>query len=264
LNSFETGKFEFICRVHGYDFDEAQQKKGFHLFRAFDLSKVKEVYSVTQFGMNHIISRFPRFKNKLKMSRLGVKAISKNPGKSDEIFVLASCSSLIPIKRVNLIVQALAFIKIPIMWVHFGSGQLEADLKADSSTVPPNVQCVWKGHVDNEEVRKYYEQNHVDLFINVSELEGMPVSIMEAFAAGIPVLAPSITGIPEIVSESNGFLVPKDIKPKDLALTITQIAKDRQGLQNKRSKAFDTWKEFLNSESNYKDFYNSVLIPLIK
>ncbi|NCO54621.1 MAG: glycosyltransferase, partial [Bacteroidetes bacterium] len=52
----------------------------------------------------------------------------------------------------------------------------------------------------------------VDLFINVSESEGIPVSIMEALSAGIPVIATNVGGTNEIVNNDVGFLIDKEFE----------------------------------------------------
>jgi len=46
--------------------------------------------------------------------------------------------------------------------------------------------------------------------MNLSETEGIPVSIMEAQSAGVPILATNLGGTSEIVNNENGFLVEKD------------------------------------------------------
>ncbi|MGZ5247769.1 MAG: glycosyltransferase, partial [Flavitalea sp.] len=56
-----------------------------------------------------------------------------------------------------------------------------------------------------------------DLFLNVSESEGVPVSIMEAMSAGLPVIATNVGGTREIVDGSNGVLVNKNISALELS-----------------------------------------------
>ncbi len=47
-----------------------------------------------------------------------------------------------------------------------------------------------------------------DVFVLPSRFEGMPVVILEAFAAGLPVLATSVGSVPQLVSERTGWLIP--------------------------------------------------------
>jgi glycosyltransferase involved in cell wall biosynthesis len=54
----------------------------------------------------------------------------------------------------------------------------------------------------------------------VSLSEGVPVSIMEAFSAGIPVYATNVGGTSEIVDNSNGKLLDVNISPEQLAEEI--------------------------------------------
>ena len=68
------------------------------------------------------------------------------------------------------------------------------------------------GHYPNEELLRYYGSNHVDLFINTSSTEGVPVSIMEAQSFGIPVIATDTGGVKEVVTEGTGSLLPVDFR----------------------------------------------------
>jgi glycosyltransferase involved in cell wall biosynthesis len=47
-----------------------------------------------------------------------------------------------------------------------------------------------------------------DVFVMSSRIEGLPVVLMEAFAQGVPCIAPSVGGIPELVTGANGWLFP--------------------------------------------------------
>jgi colanic acid/amylovoran biosynthesis glycosyltransferase len=63
------------------------------------------------------------------------------------------------------------------------------------------------GYIDQERVREHLRQS--DIFVLPSFAEGVPVSLMEAMACGVPVLSTYVGGIAELVeSEHTGLLVP--------------------------------------------------------
>ena len=65
-----------------------------------------------------------------------------------------------------------------------------------------------------------------DLFVLPSLMEGMPNALLEAYAAGLPVVVTSVGGLPEAVeNERSGLVVPpKD--PRALAAAIVRLLKD--------------------------------------
>ena len=66
----------------------------------------------------------------------------------------------------------------------------------------------------------------VDVFVMASFAEGLPVVLMEAMAAGVPVVATRIAGIPELVDDGrNGFLVPPG-HPAIAAAAVRQLLED--------------------------------------
>ena len=131
--------------------------------------------------------------------------------------VIASCSSVIKIKRLDIIIDFIQIIhsKIKVRWLHIGEGNLMKEMKSIADRKLLNLQFQFLGNIDNKEVLSIYRENDVDFFINMSDSEGIPVSIMEAFSLGIPVIARDVGGIHEVVNESNGFIV-KEMDKKSL------------------------------------------------
>lgn len=66
------------------------------------------------------------------------------------------------------------------------------------------------GVVPNTDVYKYLANS--DVFVLLSENEGLPISIIEAMRAGLAVISTNVSGIPELVSNNNGILIKPDAK----------------------------------------------------
>jgi glycosyltransferase involved in cell wall biosynthesis len=80
------------------------------------------------------------------------------------------------------------------------------------------------GYQTQRQVRELLAQT--DAFVLASFAEGVPVVLMEAMAAGVPVVATRIAGIPELVDDGvSGFLVPPG-DPKTLADRVDQLLRD--------------------------------------
>ena len=116
------------------------------------------------------------------------------------------------------------------------------------------------GYVSNTSLMEFYRKNHVDLFINVSETEGIPVSIMEAMSFGIPCIATNVGGVNEIVNNTNGFLVKKYFNTDQVAEFIINYNKlDVLKKNDFRDQALNTWQSLYDQQTNCDD-----LIKILK
>ena len=107
----------------------------------------------------------------------------------------------------------------------------------------------------------FYTSNPVDIFINTSADEGIPVSIMEALSFGIPIIATRVGGVNEIVDDKiNGFLLPSDPEPAMIAEKITEFyfLPDYKKEEMQRY-AREKWEKNFNAEKNYQEFIAFVL-----
>src|SRR5205085_8811916 len=70
-------------------------------------------------------------------------------------------------------------------------------------------QTTFTGRVEPEEIDRHYAAN--DVFLNASRIDNQPLSILEAFACGLPVVTTNAGGIPDIVTNGEtGFVVNID------------------------------------------------------
>jgi glycosyltransferase involved in cell wall biosynthesis len=82
------------------------------------------------------------------------------------------------------------------------------------------------GALDRDGVKDFLARS--DIFVLPSISEGIPVTIMEAMAMELPVVATDISGIPEIVMDGKtGFLIPKE-DPQALADRLEHLMADEE------------------------------------
>jgi len=256
-----------ICRVHRWDVYFETQTPPYLPLRNFMLEALDKVFCISQdaYGYLHKLTN-GRYDHHLAISRLGTFNRNEIIARSNEgMLRIVSCSNLIPLKRVHLIIEALAFITdIQIDWRHFGKGPLESELKKLASvklSALPNIKYAFEGQVSNTEMLGFYKNNKVDLFINVSETEGIPVSIIEAGSFGVPVIGTLVGGVGEILSEGeNGFLLKPSCLPREVADTIIKFYRLNESEKRKiRENAVSIWQKNYSAEKNYRNFLSAVL-----
>ena len=243
-----------ITRTHGWDLYFEVTQNGYQSFRHLLGEKLDKIYPIAERGVAYCKDRWKVSGSNVELSRLGVSEQNRKYISSSE-FTLVSCSNVIPLKRVELILVALKLMKTPIRWVHFGSGKGLDALKNASKELPENITVAFKGHVQNSDVIKWYGENQADVFVNVSTTEGIPVSIMEAMSFGVPVLATDVGGTSEIVNTTNGKLLSPELSAAELAADVAEfISLSENKIQELKNGAYETWNEHYNSEKNYRRF----------
>ncbi len=244
-----------VFRLHRGDLYEYLYNDYFP-FRKHQLKSCDNVFPISVDGVEYLTKKYKCYQNKIKLFRLGtLDHHFITPFKNDDSFHIVSCSSLIEVKRVDLIIQILQYIQdLKIKWTHFGDGILKNKLESLSKMLPPNIEVDFKGFVPNRKVLEFYERNHIDLFINVSFSEGTPVSIMEAMSYGIPIIATDVGGTSEAVTSESGILIEKDFDVKNVAIMIENLIDKKIVFENKRIKAF--WSTHFNANKNYNSFCN--------
>ena len=104
-----------------------------------------------------------------------------------------------------------------------GGGPLESNIRKLVADLHLNG-VNFTGVASHQEIGKYYE--HADIFINASWLDNMPASIIEAFAAGTPVITSSPECMPYLVEhERTGLLSPVGDE-KALAANVIRLLRD--------------------------------------
>ncbi|QFP75890.1 glycosyltransferase [Deinococcus sp. AJ005] len=260
-------KLSFITRGHGWDVYSHIHNPPYLPFRSLIFDSADRIYPISQAGLNYICERNFVLPDKIKVARLGVAKSRHLTKRSDDgVFRIVSCSSMITLKRIEIIIRIISqlsqrreFSK-KIIWTHFGDGPLHDELVSLANRLFTNqIECVFTGNVKNAEVLKFYTENPVDIFINTSSSEGIPVSIMEAQAFGIPVMATNVGGVSEIVDENNGFLLDIDFEIEEAVQNFIKISSDSFLMDNLRRGSFAMWASHYDAANNYEDFYHDIV-----
>jgi glycosyltransferase involved in cell wall biosynthesis len=253
----ENATITCFSRMHGWDVYFEASAINYLPYRHFISENLKGIFAISQKGKDYTAERW-KIPNpeKVKVTRLGV-AEQKPVSPNIEEFILVSCSNVIPLKRVDLIIQALAELKdTRLKWVHFGDGtELERVKALALNLLPETIIAEFKGRVDNQTILQWYAENNPSVFINVSTTEGIPVSIMEAMSFGIPSIATNVGGTGEIVNEENGMLLAANPTIEEIGKEIENfihLSKEERLLKSKA--ALNTFREMYDAEINYKGF----------
>ncbi|WP_339876378.1 glycosyltransferase [uncultured Algoriphagus sp.] len=254
--------FKIIARAHRYDIYEGlPSTPRFWPYRDYVLKNITNVFSISSDGKKYIESKYTGLPNeKVGISRLGVldHGILSTRSKSKLVTVI-SVSRITPMKRVDFIFSCLNVFAInnpdlSIKWIHFGDGELYKSVSDISSKSSINLFVDLRGAVSNRVIYDFYSTNSVDLFINLSLSEGIPVSIMEAQSFGIPTIATDVGGNSEIVNDQNGALIDPFLSEIEVSEVIsTVLFKCIEPLIVKQS-----WKNNFDATINYTAFANTL------
>lgn len=137
--------------------------------------------------------------------------------------LIVCVARLHPVKNQELLLQACARLKadgIPFRCVLVGDGPTRQALIETITALGLASSVELAGAADQSEVLQWLKQATVAVLSSNSE--GMPVSLMEAAACGLPSVATSVSGVPELIEDGiTGYVVP----PGDDAAMATALAR---------------------------------------
>jgi len=169
-------------------------------------------------------------------------------------FNIGSAGRIVPIKNYSFMIEIAARMKAikGIFFLLAGDGKGKELLKSKVKEMQIEDIFLFKGHV--EDMSDYYEKLHV--YLNTSLHEGIPMSILEAMSHGLPVIAPDVGGIGEIIENGvTGFLL-KEYNSENYADKILELYKNKELLdqmsQASIEKINNHFSIFVTAEKYYK------------
>lgn len=197
------------------------------------------VSAISEFNRKYLTDMFgPWVEQKTKIVRCGIDpAYYGSDGQGDPLeygrLEIISVGSLQPYKGHIYLVKACAELQkrgIPFRCRIVGGGDLNSMLKSAIREYRLDHAIELVGPRTQDEVSRLLRTANCYVQPSVitasGKMEGIPVALMEAMASGIPVVATSISGVPELVRNGDtGWLVPAE-DAQALADALSQIHKD--------------------------------------
>lgn len=155
-------------------------------------------------------------------------------------FTVATVGELAPGKNHQAVIRALPYLP-DVRYEIYGEGSCMKSLMALAKECGVEDQVYFAGYCNDIPSRLC----QVDAFVFLSLREGLPVAVMEAMAAGLPVIALDIRGCRELVVDGKGGFLLKSDEPEMVAQSIGSLQRDkelgkRMGAYNQRYiKAYD-------------------------
>jgi glycosyltransferase involved in cell wall biosynthesis len=189
--------------------------------------------------------------------------LSKPNRETNSTKIVIFVGRILAIKGLEYLIEAMKIIREydeNICLILIGDGKDRQKLEDIVKNLKLEKTVIFKGAIQNIEIPKYLFQ--ANIFVLPSLSEGFPNVILEAMAAGLPIVSTNVDGLSELIkNEENGYLVdPKN--PDQLAQKILKILKNKE-LQNTMShnnliKAKEySWD---NVVDNLEKLYSNILI----
>ena len=146
-------------------------------------------------------------------------------GLAPDDLVIGYVGRLVPIKDLPLLVQAFSLVTADDDRVHLliaGDGPARAELTALCRTLGISARCHLIGWCDD--LARLYTT--CDLVALTSITEGTPVALIEAMAAGLPIVALRVGGVPDVIEDGVTGLLVSDRDPAVFARALRTLIAD--------------------------------------
>jgi glycosyltransferase involved in cell wall biosynthesis len=184
-------------------------------------------------------------------------AVRERLGAPDRTFVVGTIARLDPVKDLGVLIEAASAVRtLPILLAIVGDGPERGALEDLTRRLGLDAHVRFLGH--REDARRWLAG--CDAYVNCSVSEGVSLTILEAMAAALPIVATRVGGTPEVVDSDSGRLIP----PRDvgaLAAALRNLAGDpaaRARLGRSARRRLETRFTLDRMVREYGDVYASV------
>ena len=234
-------------QVKNYGFSISLQKK----VRSFSIKKSDIVVTPSHHLKNFIQNL--GFKNKIEIINNGVFIPEENTNifTNDQINITI-VSRLVSHKNIEKIIKAISDLNSPLINLNIiGDGPELNQLQKISLESDNKDNIIFHGKLNRDEIDHIFLNS--DIYIQASNYEGLPHSLLEAMSYGIPVLCTPVGECKEILgNEDRGYILDLPVSKNNIKSKISQII----GEKNIANKKGERGKDFINENYNLTNSFN--------
>jgi glycosyltransferase involved in cell wall biosynthesis len=199
----------FTFTAHGYDIHRKPPPDF-----AARAGAARAVVTVSRANADYITRTFGVPESRLRVIPCGIDIDQFSPARgrprgSEPLIVCVA--RMVAVKNLGILLQACARLrdrKIGFRCVVIGEGPCRKELEALRAQLSLENAVEMPGAAPQGEVARWWQQ--ADVGVLTSDNEGMPVSLMEAAACAVPVVATAVGGVTELVEQGvTGLLAPR-------------------------------------------------------
>lgn len=260
---------KIVSRAHRFDLYELEAPGRHHCLKRIFVPNFSSIYCLSPEAVEEFKTSYGAPET-LEARPLGVFLPEKaSPYYHATEFHVVSCSFCVQKKRIDRIIQALELLakrqpERKIRWTHLGGGPLlSAHQKLAKKLLSQftNLRYTFRGMLSQAQIKEFYQTESVSAILNLSESEGIPVSILEAMGYAIPAVASDVGSTKSAVHHQvNGYLLsslPSLEEVSEALIWLDRLSETSR--QQLRSEARRTIQQNFESQKAYRDFIDSVL-----
>ncbi|WP_246043773.1 glycosyltransferase family 4 protein [Geomonas edaphica] len=225
------GKARLIATLHGLPepcgtarpVHALKARANFFLMRHF----FDRTVAVSEDIREHLVGRLDFPGSRVAVVHNGIPVLShRGIHKKDAGFCIGSSGRLVDVKDYPLMVEVASLVchERDVAFRLAGEGPCREEILAAVMRHGLEDRFILTGHLDHME--GFYQA--LDLYLNTSRHEGVPMTILEAMACGVPIVAPAVGGIGEIVTDGVEGLLAEGREPAALARRCIQLLDNAQ------------------------------------
>ena len=234
-------------QVKNYGFSISLQKK----VRSFSIKKSDIVVTPSKHLKNFILNL--GFKNKIEIINNGVFIPEENTNifTNDQINITI-VSRLVSHKNIKKIIRAISDLNDPLIYLNIiGDGPELNQLQKISLESNNKDNIIFHGKLNRDDINHIFLKS--DIYIQASNYEGLPHSLLEAMSYGIPVLCTPVGECKEILgNEDRGYILDLPVSKNNIKSKISQIIGEKD-IANKKG---ERGKDFINEKYNLTNSFN--------